>query len=72
MGQGGPVLRQDSERFFQDYRFRLPDDRSAHFRLVSASTEQGNNKPVMAVAVIRMSGTPDDVSNCVRMAGLFQ
>ncbi len=29
---------------FQDYRFRLPDDRYVHFRLVAASTERDNNK----------------------------
>ncbi len=30
---------------FQDYRFRLPDDRHVHFRLVAAETERDNNKP---------------------------
>ncbi len=29
---------------FRDYRFRLPDDRYVHFRLVAASTERDNNK----------------------------
>lgn len=29
---------------FQDYRFRLPDGRHAHFRLVAAETERDNNK----------------------------
>jgi adenine-specific DNA-methyltransferase len=29
---------------FQDYRFRLPDGRHVHFRLVAAETERDNNK----------------------------
>lgn len=30
---------------FQDYRFRLPDERHVHFRLVAAQTDRDNNKP---------------------------
>jgi adenine-specific DNA-methyltransferase len=33
---------------FQDYRFRLPDGRHVHFRLVAAETERDNNKATTA------------------------
>jgi len=34
-----------SSEAFQDYRFRLPDERHVHFRLAAATTERDNNKP---------------------------